>query len=57
MKKVLCFSLLAGILLSVFPSLGEAQTEGTCEFTVTTRRTYEDYDPKHVLVIWVTETT
>lgn len=52
------FLILASMLAALFPCLsGElaAQTEGTVNLTVTTAPTGQDYDPRHVLAVWVTD--
>jgi hypothetical protein len=39
------------------PSLVSAQTPATVTFTVTTSPSGQEYDPRHVLAIWVTDTS
>ncbi len=45
------------LLLQSEISNAQPTTEGSVEFTVTTRATGEGYSPQHVLAIWVTDTT
>ena len=43
------------ILIIFFSKEALTQTNGTLTFNITTNRTFQNYDPRNIMAVWITD--